>query len=211
MVTRIMCIAALLGCMLSGVAKADYMYSLSFTADGSAAGPFSGLSGSNLSVPVYLVETGTQGAGPTGLANGMGLGASNFDFSSGTSTLTSFSNSLSVLPPTVTGSYQISASGLIPGVAGTPFVGGNSVQVGTLNLTLGPAGSTTIALAASSNPVATNTYTMFTPPAGVPVVNGIAGSFASSTLNVTAVPEPSSLALLTLTACGLVLRRKRNS
>jgi len=196
--------------MLSGEAKADYMYSLSFTADGSAAGPFSGLVGSSLNVPVFLVETGSQGAGPTGLADGMGLTASNFDFSSGTSTLTSFTNSLSFLPPTVTGAYQISASGLIPGVTGTPFVGGNSVQVGTLNLTLGAPGSTTIALAASTNPVALNTYTMFTPPGAPPIVNGVAGSFASSTLNVTAVPEPSSLALLSLTACGLVLRRKRS-
>ncbi len=62
MVTRILCFAALVGCMLSGEAKADYMYSLSFTADGSAAGPFSGLVGSSLNVPVFLVETGSQGA-----------------------------------------------------------------------------------------------------------------------------------------------------
>ncbi len=77
-------------------------------------------------------------------------------------------------------------------------------------MTLGAPGSTTIALAASTNPVALNTYTMFTPPGAPPIVNGVAGSFASSTLNVTAVPEPSSLALLSLTACGLVLRRKRS-
>ncbi len=206
MLIRKMCLVAMLGCLMPGVVKADYIYSLAFTPDGSAVSSFSGLTGSSLSIPVYLVETGSKGAGPDGLANGLGLANSSFDFSSGTSTLTSFTNSLSVLPPSVAGSYQIVANGFPPGVAGTPFGGGLSVKVGSLNLTLGPVGSSTIALAASSNIFVPNTYTL-TPPVG-PAVNGIAGSFASSTL--TAVPEPSSLALLSLTACGLVLRRKRN-
>ncbi len=207
MLIRMMCLVVLLGCSMSGVAKADYVYSLSFTADGSSVGSFSGLEGASLSIAVYLVETGSKGLGPDGLADGLGLANSSFDFSSGTSTLTSFSNSLSVLDASVDGSYQIVANGFPPGVTGTPFGGGQSVQIGNLNLTLGPVGSSSIALAVSTNLFVPDTYTL-TSDIGLPV-NGLAGSFASSTLNVTAVPEPSSVALLSLTGCGLALRRKR--
>ncbi len=207
MLNRMMCLVALFGCWMSGVAKADYMYSLAFTADGSSVSSFSGKEGGSLSIPVYLVETGSRGLGPDGLADGLGLANSSFDFSSGTSTLTSFSNSLSVLEASVDSSYQIIVNGFPPGVLGTPFIGGQSVQVGNLNLTLGPVGSSSIALAASTNLFVPDTYTLI-PAAGLPV-NGLSGAFASSTLNVTAVPEPSFVALLSSAACVLALRRKR--
>lgn len=203
--------------LLPSTARADFQYALAFTVDGSAAAPVSGGIGGQVVVPVYLVETGTQGAGPNGLGtvapNTQNLFGSSFSVSYSTpgvaaaSTLAenaAFNPILTINSPPTFSAGQFLGQ---PGAAGSAFAtngGGTSVKIGDLTIDLVAAGNTTITLGTAVNP----NYTLNTPGSFGTSISGNASSFGSLSVSV---PEPSSaIALLAVGSC-FAFRRRRSA
>ncbi|HBE69258.1 MAG TPA: hypothetical protein DDW52_14005 [Planctomycetaceae bacterium] len=203
--------------LLSMPARADFSYSLAFTSDGSTPSDFMAVTGSSVIVPVYLVETGTQGAGPAGLDTLNLFGStSSLTVSNSIATPTSLTQgpdlNAALTSLSGAGPFTLEVGEFLgsPGAAATSFVGGRSVKIGDLTFSTGlSAGSTDITLGLGAG--GTFNYSLRTPSVvvGGTSVNGNASSFQTATI-VTSVPEPGSLAVLSICAAGVVLRRRRS-
>lgn len=216
---RKFCLAVGLALLVSMPAKADFSYSLGFTSDGTLPSTFMGSTSSTVVVPVYLVETGTQGAGPAGLdtLNLFGSTSTITVADVGVATASSFSQGpgLNAALTSLSGAnpFTMEVGEFLgaPGAVATSFGGGRSVKIGDLTFSTGAvAGSTDIVLGLGAG--GTFNYSLRTPSVvvGGVAVNGNATSFQTATI-VTAVPEPSSLAVLGLTAGGFLVRRRRKA
>lgn len=209
-------------CFLTTDVRANYIYDVLFDAP-----TYSGSTGNSFTANLLLRETvsapdGSEFATRT-------LNGAKFRVSVGNSSIaqiTSFTPSgnlanggfVDVGPG---GGFLEFNSASFPSAGPTSTSVGASTRqyvVGTVGLNYVSAGLTSLDIStlnirtSTSAPTSPTDFLIASPTVAVDMDNfaaGRSGGFTSS--SITAVPEPSSLALLTLTACGLVLRRKRNS
>ncbi len=176
--------------------------------------------GSSFNLDLFVVQEGLNGGLPDDRLNTEGIGGYDIAFSIGGSggiaisnpILYSFSPGLDALGSEATrvdAQYaEFAGNGPASGATVSPVVapiGTDFIRLGTISLEVsaGASGPFTIDLQAPSpsfNSLGTDPFNTFVPTS------------ASSTINVTAVPEPSSLALLSCVGLvGLIVRRHKQS
>lgn len=194
----------LVSSMVGTGAHGAFDYTLSFTADGTPpVSAFTGNVGDTIQIPVYLFETGTN-TGTQGFADGLQLYGAVFQVNLSSQSLSSATGN-NPLNGGVSGnlagfSTSFSGAGVASSVAGT----GRSALIGTVNVELTTVGVSTIQLA--ENTTLSNEATLGL-SGGSPNVSIDVSNFSSA--SISAVPEPSSIAVLGLTCVGLVMRRRR--